>query len=169
MCSDRLVLIGQILGPFGVQGAVKLYSWTDPRSAIAQYHPWVIRSPNGHGTTCTAQRVTQSGKSLLAWLPGITDRDQALALRDAQIWIARDRLPALPEGQFYWVDLEGLQVLTAQHQVLGTVSHLFDNGAHPILVVQGAKSYLIPFVQPEIVLSVDLKAALMIVDWEVEA
>ncbi|MBP0661591.1 16S rRNA processing protein RimM, partial [Mycobacterium tuberculosis] len=69
---------------------------------------------------------------------------------------------------YYWVDLEGLQVRTVDGVELGRVSHLFSTGSNDVVVVQGDRERMIPFVQPDFVKSVDFEANLVIVDWDPE-
>ncbi|MBT8101100.1 MAG: ribosome maturation factor RimM, partial [Gammaproteobacteria bacterium] len=69
-------------------------------------------------------------------------------------------------GQYYWSDLEGLEVVHRDGRVLGTVQYLIETGANDVLVVQGEEERLIPFVQEQVILEVDLANGLISVDWE---
>ncbi|MDO5610991.1 MAG: ribosome maturation factor RimM, partial [Pseudomonadota bacterium] len=67
---------------------------------------------------------------------------------------------------YYWVDLEGLQVVTVAGVVLGRVDHLFSTGANDVIVVQGERERMIPFVQPDVITQIDFDAGLIVVDWD---
>ena len=99
---------------------------------------------------------------------GPGSRDQAEAVSGAERWVPRDRLPPPRPGQYYWVDLEGLEVVTLEGVRLGTVSHLFDTGANPVMVVAGERERLLPFVMDQYVASVDLEGRRITVDWDPE-
>jgi len=86
----------------------------------------------------------------------------------AEVWIARSSLPAAAPGEYYWADLEGLAVATVEGVDLGVVDHLVATGANDVLVVQGERQRLIPFVTGQFVVSIDLAARRIVVDWDPE-
>ncbi len=75
-------------------------------------------------------------------------------------------MPESDEGTYYWADLEGLQVVRKDGTVLGTVAYLLETGANDVLVIEGEKERLIPFVADEVVLDVDVAGGVIRVDWE---
>ena len=99
----------------------------------------------------------------------MTDRDAAAALVGSEIWVARSALPMPAPGEYYWSDLEGLEVITVEGVSLGTVSHLLATGANDVLVVRNAdRERLIPFLVGRFVTEVDLEAGRITVDWDPE-
>ncbi len=165
--SGRRVPLGRIVGVFGVRGEVKLESWTEPRERIFDYQPWQLQSAPGEITTVDEVRGRKQGKGLVAALPGVDDRDGAVAWVGADILVERSRLPAPAEGEYYWADLEGLEVVTLDGTALGRVSHLVATGANDVLVVRGAgRERLVPFVTEHYVRDVDLPAGRIVVDWD---
>lgn len=163
---EKFVLLGKIVGVHGVRGELKLESYTEPRTRIFRYQPWRLRSANGERLIDGCRGRTQ-GKGIVAELPGVGDRDAAAALVGEEIWVARSALPALPPGEYYWSDLEGLGVVTTAGTPIGTVSHLIATGANDVLVVRDAeRERLIPFLVGSFVTDVDLDAARIVVDWD---
>ena len=162
--ATRRILLGRISGVFGVRGEVKIESWTDPREAIFRYQPWTLVR-GAVSSSLAGVRGRNHGLALVASVPGIDDRDRAQELVGSEISVPRSALPPPKPGEYYWVDLEGLSVQTVDGTVLGTVSHLFDTGANPVLVVQGDRERLLPFVSPHLV-SVDFDARKIVVDWD---
>jgi 16S rRNA processing protein RimM len=166
--GEKLVLLGRIVGVHGVRGELKLESYTEPRTQIFSYQPWLLRSASGEKQIQDCRGRTQ-GKGLVAELPGIADRDAAAALVGGEIWVARSALPAAKPGEYYWSDLEGLEVVTIEGVSLGKVSHLIATGANDVLVVMdGKRERLIPFLVGQFVTNVDLGAASVTVDWDPE-
>lgn len=165
---QRMIPMGRLHGAFGVRGEVKLESYADPLRAIARYQPWTLRDARGHERLCEGAKVREGGKGLIATLPGVEDRDAADALRGTDILVPRSALPPPAPGEYYWVDLEGLRVVNLDGVDFGTVSHLFNNGANDVLVTQGERERMIPFVQPAYVHGVDLEAGVITVDWDAE-
>jgi 16S rRNA processing protein RimM len=163
--DDRLVLVGRIVGVFGVAGAVKLHSFTEPRENIFSYRPWLVRLGNETRAIDRAKGKVQ-GKGMVATLPGVDDRDAAAALMGAEIYVQRSALPQAAPGEVYWSDLEGLRVSTVEGRELGVVSHLFATGANDVLVVKGERERLVPFIRDSVVREIDLAAGTIVVDWD---
>lgn len=161
------VVIGRIVGLFGVKGWVKIRSYTDPREQIARYRPWRVQV-DGEWCSLDAETVRSQGKSLIARLVGIADRDQAVRLMNSDILIERRQLPALGENEFYWRDLQGLKVLNLQGIELGTVQSLLETGANDVLVVRKdtGPEILVPYLIDRVIQSVDMKSGVIRVDWE---
>ena len=109
---------------------------------------------------------------------GIDDRDLAAQYTAADIAVERELLPELDDGEYYWSQLEGLVVFSqfdgGERQRLGVISKLMETGANDVLVVVAdaqsidQRERLIPYVPEQFVLSVDLEAGEMLVDWDPE-
>ena len=124
--SDGLVLVGRVGAAYGIKGWVKLQSFTSPPEAIFDYQPWLLRRPEGGrggssvGLSASSGEWIQledgkvHGNSLVAKLAEINDRTAAERLTGNEISIRRSQLPALQNGEFYWVDLIGMQVKNLQ-------------------------------------------------------
>ena len=167
--AGRRVLVGRIVGLFGVQGWLKIESWTEPRTQIFRYQPWLLSAAPGEETEVKGVKGRPQGKGLIAQMPGIDGRDAAAALVGQDIYVSREQLPPPGKDEYYWVDLEGLEVVTTENVVLGRISHLFATGANDVVVVRdGERERLIPFVQGSYVRSVDLSGGRMVVDWDPE-
>jgi 16S rRNA processing protein RimM len=168
---EKRVLLGRIHGAFGVRGELKLESFTDPLRGILRYQPWILRDARGIERELSGARGRETAKGIVATIPGVDDRDAADALRGTEVWVPRSALPPPADGEYYWVDLEGLRVVNLEGADLGTVSHLFATGANDVLVAQGgvpARERMIPFLQPDVVRSVDFDAGVVTVDWDAD-
>ena len=164
MDTERRILLGRVLGAFGVRGELKLHSFTDPPAKVLKYQPWVLVHRGVEREIANA-RGRDTAKGVLLTLPEVVDRDQAEALAGAEIWVPRSRLPAPKPGEYYWVDLEGLRVVNREGVLLGTVSHLFETAANDVIVVAGDRERLVPFLD-DFVLGVDFDARQVTVDWD---
>ena len=157
---------GQISGVFGVKGWVKIFSYTQPRENILSYSPWFIRK-NEKFEEVKLIKGQRQGNVVVAELDGIVDRDMAMSLVGAEILIRRHQLPKANSGEYYWADLVGLDVKTMDGVDLGKVDHLLETGANDVLVVlDGERERLIPFLQQHTVLKIDLEHSLIVVDWD---
>ncbi|MFC3814104.1 ribosome maturation factor RimM [Lysobacter sp. GCM10012299] len=165
----RRILLGRVSGAFGIRGEAKLESWTEPRAAIFNYQPWILRDAQGNERELRGVRGKQQGKYTVAHFPDVTDRDAIEAMRGTEIYVPRSALPPPSEGEYYWVDLEGLRVVTVDGVSLGVVSHIFATGANDVLVARDdERERMIPFVVPQYVTSVDFANNVVTVDWDPE-
>jgi len=165
--TPERIALGRINGHFGVKGWVKIYSYTKPREQIVAYPTWWLRLGREWRSIKVLEGKAQA-KTVIARLEGIDSREQAEVLIGAEIAINRDQLQPVAEGEYYWVDLIGLQVETLSGESLGVVEDLMETGANDVLVIRGERERLIPFVQGQFVKEVDLKAGKMRVDWDPE-
>ncbi|MEO6137112.1 MAG: ribosome maturation factor RimM [Luteimonas sp.] len=166
--SHRLVLLGTVLGAFGVRGELKIDSFTQPTSAILQYQPWILRDAQGRERELAGARGRDTAKGLVGTFPDVNDRDAAEALRGTEIHVPRSALPPPKPGEYYWVDLEGMRVLNLEGADFGTVSHLFSTGANDVLVARGDRERMIPFLEPDFITSVDFDSGTVTVDWDAD-
>ncbi len=165
----RRILVGEISGAFGIQGWVKVYSYTQPRENVLQYSPWELEH-RGNRLKLAVLTGRRQGKSVVAALEGIATREQAQALRGAKISIDRAQLPKLPAREFYWVDLIGLKVIDLSGQHLGQVADVMETGANDVLIVRGLgdKEILIPWLRDRVIRDLDLEAGTIRVDWDLD-
>lgn len=159
--SDDRICIGAIAGAFGVRGEVRLKSFTTEPQAIAAYGP--LTSEDGRRSfAITLTRPVTGG--LGARLSGVSTREEAEALKGVTLWVARARLPHLPDDEFYHADLIGLPVHDPGGALLGQVRAIHDHGAGDILEVAGPQGVLLlPFTRA-VVPTVDLAAGRIIAD-----
>jgi len=166
----RRILMGRIHGAFGVRGELKLESFSDPPDAIFRYRPWTLRTAQGveRELELEGARGRSTAKGIVMSLPGVEDRDAAEALKGSEIHVPRSALPPPKPGQYYWVDLEGLRVVNTEGADFGTVSHLFSTGANDVLVARGDRERMVPFLEPDYIVSVDFDAGCITVDWDAD-
>ncbi len=172
MPATDLITLGSITSVYGVRGWVKVYSHTEPMEGILDYQDWILVR-DGDRRRVRVDRGKSHGKGMIAHLEGVDNRTQAEALAGYDITVPRSELPELPEGEYYWWQLEGLQVCNLDGVDLGQVSHLISAGsANDVLVVHSTRAddnrteRLIPWVWDEAIQAVDLDAGRITVDWD---
>ena len=166
--SDNLV-IGKIGAPHGVKGWVKINTYTNVPEGIFEYSPWIL----GEEKKYRVDQWRPHGKVLVAKLVDIETRDDAERIKNLDIRITADQLPELEDGEFYWRELTGMQVVTTQGYDLGVVKDVFNTGANDVVQVKanakdafGQKERLLPFVLDEVVQTVDKEGRVITVDWD---
>ncbi len=159
------VILGRITGIFGVRGWVKVFSYTEPREAVLDYGRWLLSKDGGWREAKLAEGK-RHGKTVIARIEGVNDRDEAETLIGIDIGVPREELPEAEAGQYYWADLEGLEVVRRDGSRVGTVAELLETGANDVMVVRGEREILIPFVMDRVIVDVDLAEGVITVDWD---
>jgi 16S rRNA processing protein RimM len=135
--AKGLVLLGRFGAPHGVRGEIRLQSFTSDPLAIAAYDGLTDKSGTRH---FRLRAVRPQGKDMLvAQVEGVDDRAGAEALSRVEVYVARDKLPAPEEDEFYIADLIGLRAETADGQMVGVVVAVRNFGAGDILEIAPAQ------------------------------
>ncbi|MGH8436123.1 MAG: ribosome maturation factor RimM [Pseudomonas sp.] len=170
--ADDLIVIGKIVSVHGVRGEVKVFSFTDPIDNLLDYHRWTLRR-DGEVRQVELASGRSQNKVLVAKLKGLDDREEARLLAGFEICVLRSLLPDLTDGEYYWYQLKGLNVIDQAGQLLGRIDHLLETGANDVMVVKPCagslddRERLLPYTA-HCVLTVDLAAGEMRVDWDVD-
>jgi 16S rRNA processing protein RimM len=168
--DTETLVIGRIVGAYGIKGWVKIHSFTEPAENLLGYRGWKIRRRD-RWEEIEFDDGQQHGKGLVAHIRGVDHRDAAELLKGCDIAVPRSQLPALESNEYYWYQLEGLTVY-AGNTLLGRVDHLMETGANDVLVVRAcegsldSRERLIPWLLGQTVRSVDLDAGRIEVDWD---
>jgi 16S rRNA processing protein RimM len=160
---DELTVMGHVGVPFGVRGWVKVHAYTEHSDSLLDYPVWWL-GRSGQWREYEVLGCEEHPKALIAHLAGSNDREAAIALRGCEIAVPKSSLPPAAANEYYWADLIGLEVVNAEQQSLGRVTGLLETGANDVLVVQGERERLIPFVA-QVVLEVDLATGTVRVVW----
>lgn len=142
--SDR-ICVGAIAGAFGVQGEVRLKSFCVEAADIAAYGP-LFTKDGSRSFTLRLTRPVAGG--LGARLSGVSTKEEADALKGAELYADRSRLPALPDDEFYHSDLIGLVVRDTGGEEIGEVIAVHNHGAGDILEIRRkgrSSALLLPF------------------------
>ncbi|MCK0163605.1 ribosome maturation factor RimM [Marinobacter sp. S6332] len=171
--NSQETVIGRITSVFGVKGWLKVYSFTDPIDGILGYTNWVL-DLEGKRIPAKLEEGRRQGKAIVVRLKGIGDRELARTYCGAEIKVPTAELPELPEGEFYWRQLQGLDVFTVEGECLGRVDHLIETGSNDVLVVHATadsidqRERLIPYLPDQVVREIDLEARKLVADWDPE-
>ena len=142
--AERRLLMGRVLGAHGVKGVLRVLSFAAVPEDIAAYGPLEDRTG---ARRFSLKVVGRARGALLVEMPGVRDRDQATALSGTELYVAREALPPVEEGEFYWDDLVGLRVELSDGSAFGEVTAVHDYGAGASLEVKRPKGapVLVPF------------------------
>ena len=157
------MVLGRVGAPFGVQGWLKVQSYTDPLEGIAGYPVWELHRGTSLGRWAVLE-WKRAGSGVAVRLEGVGSREAAQALTGAEVRVERAELPPTAPGEYYWHDLVGLDAFGLQGEPLGRVAEILDLPAHPVLVLEGDRERLVPLV-PERLAAVDFDAGRLTLDW----
>lgn len=167
--------VGRIADAWGIKGWFKVLPYSaDPEALFSSKRWFLLPAEKGVKTfagtgVLSVREAKEHSDSVVACAEGVLDRNGAEALRGARIFISRSSFPAAAEGEYYWVDLIGLNVINRQDEALGTVRELLSTGPQTVLVLEyladgKAQERMIPFVSAYVD-EVNLAAKCIRVDW----
>lgn len=164
---DDAVCVGAVAGAFGVRGEVRLKSFCSDPEAIFGYGPLIAEGAEQTRTVTLTRRVKGA---FACRMSEVSSREQAEALKGTRLYVPRDRLPELPDDEFYHADLIGLDVMDTGGTRIGRLSSVDDHGAGDVLEISGpglAQPILLPFTRDHVP-TVDLTSGRIIVDLPAE-
>jgi len=161
------VVIGKFGRPHGIKGLISVISFTDPRENILSYTDWHAYI-NKQWQPLKMVDLTSNSKNILAKVEGYIEREDLAYLTNIEIGIRAAQLPALDEGEFYWSQLVGMEVVTVEGISLGKVTELMSTGANDVLVVVGEKRHLIPYLPGMSIIKVNDSQRIITVDWDAD-
>ena len=156
------VCVAAIAGAYGVRGEVRLKSFTAEPAAVGGYSP--LTDEGGRSYDLALGPPVKGGFS--ARLSGVSSKEAADALRGTRLYVPRERLPALPDDEFYHADLIGLEVVDTGGAPLGRVRAVLDHGAGDLLEIAPpgrSRTILLPFTRATVP-TVDLTAGRIVAD-----
>ncbi|GAA6140466.1 ribosome maturation factor RimM [Hydrogenophaga sp. 5NK40-0174] len=189
---DDAVELGRFHGPYGVKGWIHVQAYSPDAEVLFKAKEWFLMPPSTQGRPAAAknkpavapaiagpsrvqvQGIKSHSDGIVVHLQGLDDRTQAESLKGVRIFVSRAAFPAAPDGEFYWVDLIGLQVVNREGVDLGQVHDLMPTGPHSVLVLRfpvesdsghGEGERMIPFVDAYID-EVDTAGKRIVADWQ---
>ena len=152
------------MGAHGVRGAIRLRFYAPDERDIAPGSPLRLRLANGESRSVTLNWIRPHKQGYLASVQGVDDRNGAEGLKGAEVIVERDELPELEDGTYYWADLMGIEVVTADGRRLGRIASIFATGSNDVYVVRGSETETLVPALASVVRAVDLKRGIMRVD-----
>lgn len=164
----RLIVVGRLGRPHGIAGWCHVHSWTRPADNLGHFPAWRVgRDGRWEAEPLVPCRFEPHGKGFIACFDGVSGREAVQRLVGMDVAVPRSALPPPEPDEFYWIDLIGLEVYAGE-RCLGRVERLFETGSNDVMVVQGDRERLIPFVLDRFVRRVDLVSGTIDVDWDPE-
>lgn len=162
------ITIGKVGATYGVHGWLKIRAFTEIGADILNYPSWYLSNHNANDHTVVhVEDGRIHGNGIIVKLKGYDSPEKARTLTGKSIVIERSELPQLKEKEYYWSDLEGLNVINKNGDMIGKVMYLIATGSNDVLIVKGEKEIAIPYLPGRVILEVDLENKEIHVDWEI--
>jgi 16S rRNA processing protein RimM len=164
--TASLICVARIGAAHGVRGAVKLWTFTEDPLAVQQYGP--LTTKDG-GRQFEVAHAREARDHLVATFKGIATRDEAERLNGIELYVARDKLPATDDDEYYHADLIGLAAVTSADAPLGRVVAIHNFGAGDIIEIAPphGQTMLLPFTNA-VVPTVDLAGGRVVIELPAE-
>lgn len=162
MSNNVFLSIGKIVGAHGIHGAVKVYSYSKSFSVFEIGSALYLKNdPNSTGACHRIKWAAPHSRFALVLFEGIDSRHLAHSLKGYELFIEKAKLPELEEKTYYWDDIIGLHVYTADDDFLGRIESIIQTGSNDVYIVKNEKKeVLIPALE-SVVLNIDLGRKIM--------
>ena len=167
MTHDQWVTMATIGASWGLKGWVKVWSSTSPPESLLEHKLFRGDSQTWKGELEVTESKSQ-GRFLAFKFADCDSREAAERLKGADLQLLRSTLPAAEPGEYYWHELIGLKVTTKTGVELGSIAEMMETGSNDVMVVEGDRRRWVPFIEPDVVLKIDLAEGSCLVDWDPE-
>jgi 16S rRNA processing protein RimM len=159
-----VVLIGKIVGAHGLKGTCRIQSYAESLEIFESGTALLVSSPDGSENRYEIDWIKSHSRGVLLSLKEVTGVDQAKSLIGSELYIGKAELPKLESGTYYWFDLIGLNVYSADDRYIGRLDSIIETGANDVYVVKNAdKEILVPALE-SVVRSIDIESKKMRVE-----
>ena len=149
MKVNSVVVIGKIVATHGIKGWVVIQSYSYPSQNIKNYNTY-LHIKNSKEYIKIINLKTMPKKTIIK-IENYDDVNTSESLVGQNIFIESSDIPALKKGEYYWKDIEGLEVYTTKDSYIGSVDFIFNNGANDILAIKQNKELVyIPYINDRI-------------------
>ena len=164
MSEPRLVEVGRLGAAHGVRGWLRVQSFTDPPQRLFEWRRWMLQPEGGATREMKVQDARPQGNGWIAKFEGVEERDAASRLVGQMVLVEREELPPTQGREHYRSDLLGFEVKNLEGALLGVVDHFVDTPGNAVMVIRGAREYLVPVTQQHL-RQIVVSDRTLIVDW----
>jgi 16S rRNA processing protein RimM len=153
--------IGRVVKPHGVKGKIKVEYFGEDINRFPPHREILIEEDTGRLRAFEILEVTPQPPRLILRLKGIEKREEIEPLIGKEIFIKKEALPELEEGEYYWFDILGMVVETPEGKRIGRVKEIFPTGANDVYVVKGRRGEIFLPATEEVIVSIDREKGVM--------
>lgn len=157
-----LFVVGEIVKTRGLHGCLKVLTAMEPHNFFSGLEVVYLEDKQGRTKPYNLGKMSSSGKFLLIELKDVVNIETAEALVGSKVLIPREMLAVLPEGEYYYRDIVGLDVYTEEGKHLGRIESIFPTGSNDVYVCKGQREILLPAIA-DVIQRIDLDKKIMTV------
>jgi 16S rRNA processing protein RimM len=159
----ELLEIGRIIRPHGLAGRLKVLSYLESQDALDGLAELFIGRRAQEAAVFPLHAVQTGREFFILTLGGIEDKDAASKMVGSSVWMPSEAMKKLPDGEYYWREIIGLEVVTEEGRILGRIESVFPTGSNDVYVCRGMeKEILLPAIG-DVILKIDRDHGLMVV------
>lgn len=152
--------LGEIVKTRGLRGCLKVYCFTEAICNFTTLKEVFLSAPNESIKCFPVRKIQASGKFLFMELSDINAVEAARSFIGKKVYLPKDFLPKLPDGQYYWHDIIGLNVFTEDGKSLGVITSIFATKSNDVYVCKGKKEILLPAIA-DVIVNIDIPGKTM--------
>lgn len=163
--SPDWIVVGRFGRVHGVRGAIRLHSFTEDPAQILRYKAWCIYQGD---QWIPVERLEEqlTSKGVVVKIKGYETRELAAQLTHIKVGVQQTQLAPLEKGEFYCFELIGMNVFNGNKENIGQVTDIMPTGQHDVLIIQGEKRHLIPYLPGRVIKQIDRAARCISVEWD---
>jgi 16S rRNA processing protein RimM len=159
----ELLEIGRIIRPHGLAGRMKVLSYLESQDVLDALADIFIGRKAQETTAFPIDDVQKGREFFILKLRGIEDKDAASKIVGSSVWMPSEQMKKLPDGEYYWNEIIGLEVVTEGGRILGRIESVFPTGSNDVYVCRGTeKEILLPAIG-DVILKIDRDHGVMVV------
>lgn len=163
MSDSKKILIAKIQAHQGLKGWLKIYSYSETSEKFSKYSYFFISNEENNYIQLKVEKIIFD-KNIKIKFENYNSREELEKYIGKYLYIENDQLDELEVNQFYWEELIGLEVYLENDDKIGVVSDIIETGSNDVLVIQGNKEYLIPYLYGESIKKISLKDKKIIIN-----
>jgi 16S rRNA processing protein RimM len=136
--SDRVIL-GKVVSTHGIHGWLSILCFAHPPQNLTNYDTSIVFNDSERKINITDVKIMP--KKVIIKIEGYDSIDLSESILGKDIFIDKSEIPTLIEGEYYWRDLEGLEVFTSKEKYLGIIDFIFNNGSNDVLAIKYKDKY----------------------------
>ncbi|UCD71241.1 MAG: 16S rRNA processing protein RimM [Syntrophobacterales bacterium] len=161
--EGQYIIIGRVSGLHGIKGKLRIHYYNERRSDFLSYRKVYLEDRDGHFQPHEIQEARIHRKFISARLKGCEGIADAEKFIGASVLVKRKNLPPLEEGEYYWFEIIGMDVVTDDGRSLGRVKTILPTGGNDVYIVRGnGREWLIPAIE-EVIVRVDRDKGQMVI------
>ncbi len=160
--ENQYVVIGRVLDTYGLRGDLKVEPYLDPKHWYRIKRVFLKHKQKGYVPFNIATLRLHGNHILILHFEGYDSLPQVEGFRGAKVFLAKEEIPARKRDEYYYFELEGLEVFSESGKFLGKITGILEQKPYDLLEIDKGKFY-IPFVKA-LVKEVRLEEGKVVVD-----